>query len=74
MAFFPAACFLREMMRPWCFMRSFLVRPPEVCFAVPWKTWALEPTAGMCDMVLSVGEIIYEYAPSLNSDAESIDR
>jgi len=74
MAFLPAACFLREMMRPWCFIRSFLVRPPGVCFAVPWKTWAFEPTAGMCDMVLPVGEIIYGNAANLNSDVESIDR
>lgn len=37
-------------MRPCLFFtRSLRVKPPEVCLAVPWKTWALVPTAGVLE-------------------------
>ena len=45
MAFLPAACFLRLTMRPaLVFIKSFFLRPPDVCLAVPWNTSALLPT------------------------------
>jgi hypothetical protein len=42
----PAACLRRLTIRPaFVFMRSFLVRPPGVRLAVPWKTCAFVPRA-----------------------------
>lgn len=51
MAFLPAACFLREMMRPLCFMRSDFFKPPDVCLAVPCHTIAFVPTAGILSLI-----------------------
>lgn len=50
--FFPRACFFLETMRPLrVFMRSFLTKPPDVCFAEPCHTCAFVPTAGTLRVV-----------------------
>jgi len=53
-AFFPAACFLREMMRPLCFIRSDFFKPPEVFSAELWNTSAFDPTVLILCSVISI--------------------
>ena len=60
MRFWPIACLRLLTMRPFfVFIRSFLVRPPGVFFAVPCQTWALEPTVSISIFIVKNFNLVY---------------